>query len=181
MGANGSGKTYLIRRWMEALDPSPFPRRHNLLGGTSQFKAPEYYRLSDGGCVIGDYTTACGGCDAIDTQEEVRKRILQNLDARYVLFEGVIVSTIFDSWLQFSRAIGGMLWVYMDTPLNVCLERVYGRNKNQRIKEQLIADKIRSIDSTRRKALACEEETCLIDHLHAEQQFATMMRNRFPV
>jgi hypothetical protein len=178
-GANGSGKTYLIRRWMQLQQAEPYPRRNNLLGSRIAFKAPEYYLLKDGGCVIGDYTKTNTnvkvGCDLIPTQEEIRLRIFRQSGVRYVLFEGIIVSTIFHSWLAFSRSLGGMLWVYLDTPLKICLERIYRRNNGKEIKEELVAHKIRRIDSTRRKAQLAGEQVVLIHWENAEEEFDKLM------
>ena len=177
-GANGSGKTFLLRQWMLHHEAQPHPRRINLLGGTSQFKAPEYYLLNDGGCVVGDYTNACGGCDAIDKQDIIRTRVMRcGQTAKYVLFEGVIVSTIFASYLQFSKAVGGMTWVYLDTPLEVCLKRIYGRNNGEPIKERLVADKIKNIDSTRRKALASGQRVVTLHWERAAEDFSKLMRS----
>lgn len=176
-GANGSGKSYLVSQWMKEQGAIPYPRLSNLLGSTTAIRYPQYYVLGDGGRVIGNYQRDCGGCDTIHTQNEVRERIVEGLDqkSKYVLFEGVVLSTIFESWYQFSQSIGGMLWVYLDTPLEVCLKRVNSRNYGAEFKKQLVADKIRNINSTRVKAEAAGEPVVVLHWERAYEEFSALM------
>ena len=176
-GANGSGKSYLIRSWMKNLQATPYPRRNNLLGGDTLIGRPQYYKLSDGGIVIGSYENDCGGCDTIDTTEAVRAAILRavKLAPRYVLFEGVIISTVFESWFEFSKKVGGMYWVYLDTPVAVCLKRISKRNNGAEIKEQLVYDKIKSIEATRQKALNAGEKVITLPWKTAVNAFREFM------
>jgi hypothetical protein len=99
-----------------------------LLGGITSEK-PRYYRLQDGGWLVGRYQQNCGGCDTIRSQDEVKQRVLEGYiaGARYVLFEGLMITSSFQPWYDFSRPLGGMLWIYLDTPLDLCLKRVWAR------------------------------------------------------
>lgn len=177
-GTNGSGKSFLLRRWMVYNNARPQPQRNNLLGGSSLSAPAEWYQLEDGGIVIGCYDQDCGGCDRIKTTEAVREAI-QSARARkpkYVIFEGVIISTVFESWHEFSKKIGGMLWVYLDTPLAVCLERIQQRNRGAKINENLVHNKIKSIESTRRKAVAAGERVVALHWENAFVEFQQLMR-----
>jgi hypothetical protein len=164
-GTNGSGKSFLIRKWMQFQQAVPYPRREGLLGGSVSCSSPEYYKLRDGGWLVGDYRGAIGGCDRIHTQEEVERRIRQ----------GIIVSTLFQRWYVFSRSVGGMVWVYLDTPLEVCLKRILDRNQNTPFNEQLVRDKVKSIDSTRLKAVAAGERIVVLHWENAWEEFQVLM------
>lgn len=141
--------------------------------------------------VIGPYRTACGGCDAIKTQSLVKESvIIAAAAAKHVFFEGVIVSTLFRGYQELSIALkarkvcmystldrkpvksgsgkfGPMIWAYLDTPLEVCLDRIQQRNGGKPINEQLVADKVRSIAATRTKAEAAGERTTTIRYKSA--------------
>jgi hypothetical protein len=161
---------------MKLLGAKPYPQRSNLFGGETATGA-EYYLLSDDGRVIGDYRTNCGGCDRIHSQDEVADHIRLGISSgsRYVLFEGVILSTVFEYWHQFSQSINGMLWVYLDTPLEVCLKRVSERNKNKAFKENLVRDKFRQVASTRRRAEAAGEKVFEIHWENAEKELENLI------
>jgi hypothetical protein len=175
-GTNGSGKSHLIRGWMKQ-GAVPHPRRANLIGTDTLISVPKYYVLQDGGIVVGPYTADCGGCDRLENTEEVRKAILAalQLKPRYVIFEGVIISTVYESWYQFSRKVGGMHWVYLDTPEKICLQRVAKRNDGTEFNQQLIRDKIRNIEATRRKAIAAGEHVTTLRWKTAAEEFRQLM------
>ena len=177
-GANGSGKSFLAKQWKGRIGAEPYPRRANLFGSSTVVNVAEYYELNDGGRLIGNYSRDCGGADKIRSQDEVAERVRAGIvsRAKYVLFEGVIVSTVYEYWHNFSQSIGGMLWVYLDTPLEVCLKRVSERNKNKKFDESLVRAKIRQVASTRRRAEEVGERTFLLHWENAEQEFEKFMK-----
>lgn len=114
----------------------------------------------DGLALLGDYTPAAtgttAGCDRISTQDDIKAALLGAAaipTVKLVVFEGVIVSTIFLPWLEWERANGGMVWAFLDTPLDVCLQRIQQRNGGEPIKEDLVADKHTTIRRCRTKAM----------------------------
>lgn len=164
-GTNGSGKSHLVRQWMRKVGYEPYPRRQNLFGGDALCGPIEYYRLRDGGIVLGSYETACGGCDTMGTFAQIERAIRDRLKSKppYLIFEGIVVSTVFGTWFKFSQSIGGMTWAFLDTPLTVCIERVYGRNRGARIGEDLLRRKFQSIDTVRLKAIESGEKVVVFD------------------
>lgn len=123
--------------------------------------------------VVGKYETVCGGCDGIHTQDLIKEAVINAAGvAKNVLFEGVIVSTLFSGYLELSRKLSaeigqGLTWAYLDTPLEVCLARIYKRNGGKPIKEELVEAKIRSIEATARKASEAGEIVKTIRHKRA--------------
>ena len=180
-GANGSGKSHLVRQWMQRQGAVPYPRRANLLGGTTLSSRPVYYRLGDGGVVLGPYHTSCGGCDNFETVSDVQKALQAALhqNPRYVLFEGVIISTVFETWRVFSQGIGGMHWLFLNTPVEICIARIRERNHGRYFDQQLVRDKIRGVDCTRVRALKAGESVLTLDWEHALPQFTRFMDRLF--
>lgn len=79
--------------------------------------------------VVGSYTTACGGCDAIQPYADIWPRIEEAADAGdHVLFEGALVSSSYGNIGRSSEKYGNdMVFAFLDTPLATCLERIKQR------------------------------------------------------
>jgi predicted ABC-type ATPase len=178
-GTNGSGKSTLARAF---LPPNP---RGDAEGGPVDLawyaaptkRDPVRRKRSEGtvrkfdgiGLVglIGRYDTACGGMDALpsfDVQQRSIAEMLSSptLHADHVLAEGILASTVYGSWADFARACREnehrFAFVYMHTPLDVCLRRIKARQaaagREREIKEDLVRDKFAAIMRTRDKAVA---------------------------
>lgn len=188
-GCNGSGKTTLLRclarspecRLVDVYQPlyrvedikkGALPERL----GKPKGRPIQVTITPDGLAMLGDYTVAASssttaGCDRISRQADIKAallaaRELEGVDV--VLFEGVVVSTIFGPWWKFSNEVGttsnrdtfgwGFVWAFLDTPLNVCLARVQIRNGGKPIQEDLVSDKHRGIARVRDKAKEAGDE-----------------------
>lgn len=171
-GTNGSGKTTLVKAFLPP----------NLMGGpdggpvdllwyktkSGKDKAVEGYGNSNNRClIVGPYRTATGGMDNIPSfelaQEAIRTAVHKYWDdVDHVLCEGILSSTVYGSWGKFAkeREEEGITFafVYLQTPLEECLKRIKQRqiasDKVRDINEQLVADKVKAIASTRKTALA---------------------------
>ena len=177
-GTNGSGKTFLVRAWMKEVGATAYPRRPSLLGGTQPYKRTEYYELSDGGCVIGNYDSAvCAGCDLIKDVNKIRQIVKSKIhDHRYLLFEGIFISSSFQPWFDFVKVLGAtMLWVFLDTPVEICTERILSRNHNKPIAD-VYKRKHRDIETIRKKAIAAGETVEVIHWQRAVPEFLQLMR-----
>lgn len=158
-GCNGSGKTTVLR----SLARSPFCEV--VLVEVPDHKAIPVTLTPDKLAIIGDYTPAAAGSttaglDRIKTQAAAKSVIEATADKypdRIVLFEGVVVSTIFGPWRDWSEINGGMIWAFLDTPLQVCLDRIQVRNGGKPIKEEQVADKHRTLARVRDKAIEAGE------------------------
>lgn len=132
-GTSGSGKSTLIRnlfdrqpggmeKWM-GKDPTRRKTDDVILGYMSADR-----RVG----VPGKYVTACGGCDAIATQDETQRRVRElSQMTTNVVFEGLLISHIYGRWAEMARSEypGAWVFAFLDTPLEVCLERVGQRRK----------------------------------------------------
>lgn len=127
-GCNGSGKTTIVRRFLDKL-PS------HALGGKPSKPAGYQVDASAWGImtpvfIVGSYENTCGGTDGISTQEEIAERTVKAYGYGHVLVEGLLMSK--------SSAGGhvapilkehGAIFGFLDTPWDVCLERVLSRRE----------------------------------------------------
>lgn len=171
-GPNGSGKTTLLRclarnpecRLVEVHQPVHLETDKGVKPekiGKPKGRPIVATVTPEGLALLGDYTPAAtgttAGCDRIRRQDDIKAALVAASalpGVRLTLFEGVIVSTIFGPWLEWERANGGMVWAFLDTPLEVCLKRIQERNGGEPIKEELVASKHKTIRDVRRKVLA---------------------------
>ena len=139
-GPNGSGKSTVAHALLSVGEAS----------GMNPAGVPSTL-TKEGVAVIGPYRTQCGGLDAVKTQAQARNAVLGaaalvgGRGDRGVLAEGVIVSTIYGPWLEVARSIeemgGRYVWAFLDTPLEVCLERIQARNGGKPVKADQITAK----------------------------------------
>jgi hypothetical protein len=132
-GTNGSGKTTLVRSLIQSDPQSQLVRvkngytRDRNLPGTPAHYVPTYDCM-----VIGPYKPgiASGGMDCINSTAEA----LAAIDAataltKNVVFEGILISTVYGTWLDFSQKLKrvydkGMIWAFLMPPIETCLTQV---------------------------------------------------------
>lgn len=186
-GTNGSGKSTIAKAILERPDSYMSPV---VLGAYETPKGKT--RVVDGYksvlnfgehliIVVGPYRTNCGGCDAIKTQDLVCDAVRRAVSiGQNVLFEGVIVSTLYDRYRKLSqelRALGhGYIWAYLDTPLELCLQRIQLRNGGKPIKTSLVENKVKAIRSTRHKAESAGEDVRTIHHDKAVEEVMSWLK-----
>lgn len=150
-GTNGSGKSTAARSMLRHDSLLPEIREKG-----SNVTIMGVNCLTDGRTIlVGPYPEGkTGGCDRVKTFEIMRGAIRRACDMRYpiVIFESVTVSTVFGSWADFCQQ-EPFWWVYLNTPLDVCIERVKLRNGGKEFDEEMVADKYRAIKATQRKAI----------------------------
>jgi hypothetical protein len=133
------------------------------------------YVTESGIHVLGKYVTSCGGCDTIKAQSLMIDSIVSIIGHGPILFEGLIISNLFSTWYKTSqtlreiqRANGapeeGLVWAFLNTPIDVCLARVYARNGGKAIKEKNVIDKWKAIESCKLKAAEVGENVFEIDY-----------------
>lgn len=174
-GTNGSGKTALARKFIadnaEEVTLEKYERGRGkvklITGMLSTIKGKSFI-------VVGDYTRPQGGLDRIPTfqlqQQAILNAISRNPDN--VIFEGILCSTVFGAWAPFMKDLKGKglspLIGYLDTPLDICIQRIYERqqmaNRVRQINTQQVADKIRNTSVTRGKFESIGVPTCVLGY-----------------
>ena len=128
-GCNGSGKTTIVRRFLERLP-------HAALG-TNKTKPDGYsvdaraWGIKQLVYIVGSYENTCGGTDGINTQEEIADRIVKGVRHGHVLVEGLLMSKISAGGLvaPVIKEHGGV-FAFLDTPWEECLRRVLQRRQS---------------------------------------------------
>lgn len=163
-GASGSGKSTVVRKVMEHFGiESEFRLQKMMLDINNPENNKKISRklppISAYGLqgtptrVLGRYETDCGGCDTIATQQEIEDRAefyAQHGDY-HVIFEGLLLSTIFDRWLKFAKRNEdlGCRFIYLTTTPEECVEAVRARREasgnTRKFDPQLTIDKCRGI------------------------------------
>ncbi len=124
-GTHGSGKSTIVTSVMKRFGSAP-----TLAEGK---KKPTGYFVNLPGkrllYVVGPYETACGGCDAIQPYADIWPRIQRAAEeGHHVLFEGALVSSSYGNIGRALEAYGrSAVFAFLDTPLEVCLERIKQR------------------------------------------------------
>ncbi len=121
-GNSGSGKTTIARMLMRMGTVTP-------LGNP---KRPEAYRvdlaLEKPLYVLGPYTNTCGGLDSVGTWRESADLLHKYAALGHVFYEGLLASTYYGSFGKETERYGhAHIFAFMDTPLEVCLERIRHR------------------------------------------------------
>jgi hypothetical protein len=128
-GTHGSGKSSIVRA---IIDKYKLEERFQ----DRLTKKPErigYSGESDGGSlfVVGSYHNACGGCDGIQPYSRILEIIQARLVEQHCLFEGALVSSSYGSIGHYMNEAepecGTPIFAFLDTPLEVCLERIKAR------------------------------------------------------
>jgi len=79
--------------------------------------------------LIGPYKTVCGGCDGVPTQQEAADRAVHYHQKGHVLMEGLLASAAGPKGAVTAtiHETGDAVFAIMDTPVDVCIERVKAR------------------------------------------------------
>ena len=200
-GTNGSGKTTLARQLI-----GPDAQPIDLVQYTSPTKRePERQRFVEGWgsaapggfLAVGSYKQGCGGMDTTPSFELQQQAVLTAAcwekngkpitgpSPEHIVCEGVLASTVAGSWLEFFRHFpaGGhdVIIAYLDTPLELCLERITARQiaakgEAREIKVDQVRDKIKAITATRARFDAAGIRTVTLRHEHAEADLMEAIR-----
>jgi hypothetical protein len=82
--------------------------------------------------LFGGYATQCGGCDGItDYKNIVPELLVRYASQGHILFEGLLISGGYGSVGRAMSSLSEMghnpVWATLDTPIELCLERVTQR------------------------------------------------------
>lgn len=146
-GCNGSGKSTIPIGMLD--DPymktvyKHIPGRKSKIGIATVF--PSY-----GWVALGTYFNKTGGMDCLPNNEVIRKTfwyVLKKYPEYDILMEGVIASTISSTYINLFKEAEEkyperkVVVLSFNTPVDVCLERIYKRNGGKPIKEAAVIQK----------------------------------------
>lgn len=142
-GGNGSGKSYVILTILKRYPNEPIkdtvlhPKKISGYKVTIDWlKKPLY--------IVGPYINESGGCDSMKDYNWIRNTIVDFEKKGHVLFEGSLVSSAYGSVgaLSDNYPKGYYKFLYMDTSLQECLERVKARKQGRDDINSYAPDKI---------------------------------------
>ena len=123
-GTSGAGKTTAVRDLMEygevyPLGPNPKrPEAYQLI--IQSLTSPVY--------ILGPYENTCGGMDGVTSVDEQIRLIHHYAELGHVIYEGLLLSTYFGKiGLEMQRYGKNHIWAFLDTPIEVCIERIKAR------------------------------------------------------
>lgn len=80
--------------------------------------------------VVGHYETPCGGCDTINSMDEIFALVRESHDLGHdVIFEGLLISAEVNRMAALHADGYPCHVIALDVPLDLCLERVNGRRQ----------------------------------------------------
>lgn len=134
-GTSGSGKTTAVRSIMAmGATEKVYADEPSLSGLFQMGRTPVGYRVNIAQFdrplfVVGSYENTCGGCDAIGTQDEICSRVRRYGQGQHLLMEGLLMSHLYSRYKALAEEMQPIpyIWAFLDTPLEVCLERVVAR------------------------------------------------------
>ena len=141
-GTNGAGKSHMVRGFIEQFNGKPIAydnsgRKSKVLAYQLETKSPAF--------VIGRYDVACGGADTMpkptdrpdwNCMDVVEQTVRQYALLGHVIFEGLIVSSVWNvRWVNLARDFPA-IFLFLDTPMEVCRQRVGERNGGKLLKNE---------------------------------------------
>jgi hypothetical protein len=122
-GTSGAGKTTAVHDLMEfgEVEPIGNPKR------------PEAYKLRIDGIhrpifILGNYEGVCGGMDTVNSVDQQIALIHKYATIGHVIYEGLLLSTYYGTLGKAVERYGKQhIWAFLDTPIEVCIDRVKRR------------------------------------------------------
>lgn len=170
-GGGGAGKTTVFKGLIDTylVEPLWAPNFR-----TKNVKKPVAWRLAGELFVLGRYQTGGDGIRFEPLMDMIRAFAPRG----HVMFENVLVSGNVSSWLPFRREIGGKwIWATLDTPQALCVERIYGRNGNKPIKEDVHAAHDRRVRKKVQELVDLGENSVWVDHTRSLEHVVELLKS----
>jgi thymidylate kinase len=138
-GTSGSGKTTAVRSFLN-FPANTLHRKVTSPKGKTTEKVAGYQiyppRLHNPLYLVGSYENVCGGLDGVGTQDDCAKLITKAYLFGNVLCEGLLLSSVSSGATVPAAMIEAagkdrVIFAFIDTPLEVCLDRVRARRQER--------------------------------------------------
>lgn len=171
-GINGSGKSTIVKKFLE------FP--NSPIFGALGPRRPEAYEIFRSGqkgvhlYAIGPYTRNTGGVDGMGgswSAGELVELLEKYRRLGHVIFEGVVISTYYGAigeWLKTNSK--NAIVVFLDTPLDVCLESI-GERSGDKARTKTVEAKVRMLEGAHRRMI---KEGIRVETLSRDVAFETI-------
>lgn len=150
-GTSGSGKTTLMRHFMSLCSSV----EEIIVKGSKKIEAMKCVYKGEVIFLLGSYANKCGGCDTINKQDTVCQLIEDYSFEGHVMFEGLMISHIYERYAAQARAdIDNWCFFMLETKFETCIEHIRQRRREQgkddELKESVFKNARRTFDATYR-------------------------------
>lgn len=179
-GTSGSGKTSVARGFMNNY---PHETLRNAKGKALGTRV-DVTELQHPLFLVGKYDNTCGGMDTIETQELAAQRAIAAYGIGHVLCEGLLASGVGPGGtfprMLIEAAGRAAVFAFLDTPLEVCIERVKARRAaagNTKEFNTLNTErKFNQVVSSFQKYVEAQQSALWIDHTNAYAEVFNLLR-----
>lgn len=133
--------------------------------------------------IVGKYETKCGGCDTIPTQQEAADRAVRfHNEGGHALMEGLLASAAGPKGAVTATIsnTNAAVFAILDTPIDVCLERVrqrrLARGDERPLNETNTRDKWQQTRQTAKAMFELGYDVRSIDYTHAYEDVMNILR-----
>lgn len=163
-GCSGAGKTTAVRL---LLNDAVF--RTVLMTPKDKIEAYLLECVVGNVVVLGSYQNNCGGMDTVSKASDAMDMVKKYQRVGHVVHEGLLQSTYYGAMGKDSVQYGdNYVYAFLDTPLELCLERVVARRAANESKNkfdpQLTTDKHRTIERLKAKLPAMGHRVVTLRH-----------------
>lgn len=127
-GTHGSGKTYISHKLMDTFKTTHAVEPEEVRG--KRFRKDNVHRVGvfQDLSIVGRYQS---GMDGIFPQEIIEDMIAYwATRSKHIIWENIVVSANIGRWAELAQGlehVNHSIWLFMDTPLQVCIDRVFAR------------------------------------------------------
>ena len=181
-GTSGSGKTTTVRNLMDRAVVKPTPLWD--VNG----RRPEAYEACLPGVqtpvyILGPYTAVCGGMDSISDDDEKIRLLNHYANLGHVVYEGLLSSEYYGRLGATSEKWGDdHIFAFLDTPIEVCIERVKQRRlakgNTKPLDESNTRGRVKKIEALKNKLeFRLHRRVITLNYLTAAEEIWTYLAN----
>jgi len=165
-GCSGAGKTTAVRLLLnDSFIVTPIKND----AGKIEAYLCSNMKLKREVSVLGSYQNNCGGMDTVSKAFDAMSMVKKYEKVGHVVHEGLLQSTYYGAMGKDSVQYGDdYVYAFLDTPLELCLERVVARRAANESKNkfdpQLTVDKFRTIERLKAKLPAMGHRVVTLRH-----------------
>lgn len=165
-GCSGAGKTTAVRELMKA---SKVTKLRNIANKVEAYMLDVPAITDDPVFVLGSYDNNCGGMDTVSSAQTAIEMVSKYTKMGHVVHEGLLQSTYYGAMGTDSKRYGDRyVYVFLDTPIELCLERVIARREangsTNKFNPQLTRDKHATIERLKKRLPALGHRVETLQH-----------------
>lgn len=175
-GTSGAGKSTVAWRFLKQHAWEPCQTEH---GRAYKLIVPDFSKPL---YILGKYETQCGGCDTLNADQQI-ELLHQYAPLGHVLYEGLLASEYYGRLGTASEPYGDdHVFAFLDTPIEVCIERVKARRlaagNTKPLNEENTRGRIKKIEALKRKLQTMyKRRVVTIDHNFAYEEVYNLFRS----